>query len=110
MRIEKIVWTDSGFHRTPEAWEPVADLMKGWSLSDMETVTAGVLAYEDDDVVGFSSTYSPSTSAYVDIQLVLKRNILSREVLFSDEETGQLPDRSGSTELHRDIETPINPS
>lgn len=91
MIIERIQWLDSGME-LGDGWKPVAELLKDWKFDDGKTISAGVLAYEDDDVVGLSHTFSPGTDSFLSLILIAKKNILTREVLLDDQEVGQLPE------------------
>lgn len=89
MKIEKIVWMDSGFSHD-DGWQSIVNIMKDWSPTKLETISVGIVAYEDDDVVGLSLTHSPSTDAYIGVMLIWKKSILTREVLVNDVDQ-QLP-------------------
>jgi len=67
-----------------EHWQPVASMMKNWKLDDMMVESAGMLAYEDDDVVGLSHSYSKNEDSHVGLMIIAKANILTREVLRAD--------------------------
>lgn len=83
MKAEKITWLDSGME-VGDGWKPIAGLMRDWKFDDMTCVSVGVLAYEDDDVVGLACTYSPGTDAYLSVSLIAKKNILNREVIIDE--------------------------
>jgi hypothetical protein len=80
MNIEKITWRDSGMH-LDEHWQPVKALLSRWKYDDMIVHSAGMLAYEDDDVVGLSHSYSQTGDSHVGVMLIAKKNILTREVI-----------------------------
>lgn len=101
MKIERITWIDSGMN-IDEHWSPVKEMMANWKIDNMRVESAGILAYEDDDVVGLSHSRSPGTDANIGMMLIYKPNIRLREVLFSDDMDQLLPAGQSPTGILRD--------
>jgi hypothetical protein len=80
VRVEKVIWLDSGFHIS-EGWRPVMETLADFRYDDMKVISAGIVVYEDDEIIGISATYSFQTEAAYGLQLIAKSNIISREVL-----------------------------
>lgn len=84
MNVERIEWLDSGME-VGDGWKPIKHLLDDWKHDDMNVISAGLVAYEDDDVVGLSHSYSPSNDTSLSLILIAKKNIIEREVLYIDD-------------------------
>lgn len=85
MNVERVIWIDSGF-QISDGWTPVVSALSDFKFDDMQVITAGIVVYEDDDMLGLSTSYNPKSESFFGLQLIAKKNILLREVLsvFSD--------------------------
>lgn len=86
MNVERIEWLDSGME-VGDGWKPIKHLLDDWKCDDMNVISAGLVAYEDEDVVGLSHSHSLSGDTFLSLILIAKKNILKREVLYVDKET-----------------------
>lgn len=77
----RVVWVDSGYMAATDGWTPYQKVLDHWKPSHMETITVGLLMYEDNDVIGVALTYSPSTTAVFSMQYIARQNIKTLEVL-----------------------------
>lgn len=100
MRIERIDWIDSGFH-VHEGWTPVIDALSDFKFDDMLVHSAGIFAYEDDDMVGLTSSLNEKSESVFGLQLIAKSNIRLREVLY-DSEAQLLPELQPADGILRD--------
>ncbi len=71
----QIDWLDSGMQISP-GWDTVVDHLAHWNLNDMRVSSVGMLAYEDDDVVGLALSISAAGGQVFGLQLIVKNNII----------------------------------
>lgn len=73
-----IEWLDSGMHIN-EGWAPVAEHLKNWKIDNMLVKSAGILVYDDDDVIGLGLSISEANGKENEmifgLQLIFKANI-----------------------------------
>jgi hypothetical protein len=73
-----VKWLDSGMHIS-EGWVPVAEHLKNWKLNNMLVKSAGILVYDDGDVIGLGLSISEANGQdnemVFGLQLIFKANI-----------------------------------
>lgn len=85
MQVDIIRWLDTGL-AISEGWKRPEHYASQARTGRMEVVSAGLLVYEDDDVVVVANSYDPELDQFVNAQVIAKVAILSRATpLFDDD-------------------------